>query len=720
MDCQKICENLKEIVDKLYRNEESGLDAVGEITEKLQLVIIELVSCFPNRINEIEQAVGELNQALILRDKLWSADCMNEICSMLADYVQHKKTNLQKAAYEKNTENYSIKEFYQYNIEHMKSAKMDIYETLTAYCEGVNIDDCSDVAIDEDGNIAVFNHGNWWRLNSFYNRKEAVNQALQPIKEKGYISQLYVLGMANMEYVNEILDTVPTDTIVLIYEPNAKVFEANLYYKDMSKIFERKYTFLFVEGVNEKDMDSYVDYYSNCIQVEYLYTFISPNYDEIYFDLLQKRVESCNRVMEMAIASENTVVMRGEEINYARIMNMGLLLHSTVLSELKDKFHKKINVEEFPAIIVAAGPSLDKNISLLHKAKGKAFIIAVDSAVRMLEKYDIEPDAFITLDAVKPAVLFQNKIALNTPLFYCAHSIYDYIKNLKGKKIYCNMDNVGDALLKHIGKEEQMISGGGSVSNAAFSIAQYIGFKNIIAIGLDLAFKDNKKHASVVYKEAEVNLSESSQYTYVQGINGEELLTYKNFVLYKEWYERRVQTGEVTLINATEGGAYIKGAVHMSFQNAIEKYCKKEVNVSEIISECKDIFDNNEVKEYKELLAQFEEDCTEIQKYYHKCLKLYEQILKTKDVNIIKDHMKEISRIDTFVSKFIVTRIISDYAAVETEKELKKMYEESNVPRSQWVEIRENVNKGIAVANAFIKGAEKAKKYFVLCREEIG
>lgn len=51
-----------------------------------------------------------------------------------------------------------------------------------------------------------------------------------------------------------------------------------------------------------------------------------------------------------------------------------------------------------PAIVVSAGPSLNNNIMELKKAVGKAFIIAVDTAVKPLVKAGIIPDMFAMLD----------------------------------------------------------------------------------------------------------------------------------------------------------------------------------------------------------------------------------------------------------------------------------------------------------------------------------
>ena len=57
--------------------------------------------------------------------------------------------------------------------------------------------------------------------------------------------------------------------------------------------------------------------------------------------------------------------------------------------------------KDIPAFVVASGPSLNKNIEELKRAKGKSLIVAVDSAIPTLLRNDIVPDLFVTLDSKK-------------------------------------------------------------------------------------------------------------------------------------------------------------------------------------------------------------------------------------------------------------------------------------------------------------------------------
>ncbi|MFH1742918.1 MAG: 6-hydroxymethylpterin diphosphokinase MptE-like protein, partial [bacterium] len=51
-----------------------------------------------------------------------------------------------------------------------------------------------------------------------------------------------------------------------------------------------------------------------------------------------------------------------------------------------------------PALIVAAGPSLDKNIIQIPEAVGRSVIFAVDTSLRLLRKQGVEPHFVVTKD----------------------------------------------------------------------------------------------------------------------------------------------------------------------------------------------------------------------------------------------------------------------------------------------------------------------------------
>ena len=73
--------------------------------------------------------------------------------------------------------------------------------------------------------------------------------------------------------------------------------------------------------------------------------------------------------------------------NYAHVAN------NLMIGDLDKAF------SGLPLIVVGAGPSLSKNISLLQKAKGKAIVVAVNRTLRSLQNAGIHPHFTIALES---------------------------------------------------------------------------------------------------------------------------------------------------------------------------------------------------------------------------------------------------------------------------------------------------------------------------------
>lgn len=80
--------------------------------------------------------------------------------------------------------------------------------------------------------------------------------------------------------------------------------------------------------------------------------------------------------------------------------NMCDIIKQRSINQLIDKFNE-LNKNGGTAIIVSAGPSLDKNVEDLKKAEGKAMIIAVDTALKTVLRAGVRPDLTICVDPRK-------------------------------------------------------------------------------------------------------------------------------------------------------------------------------------------------------------------------------------------------------------------------------------------------------------------------------
>lgn len=97
----------------------------------------------------------------------------------------------------------------------------------------------------------------------------------------------------------------------------------------------------------------------------------------------------------------NTIYNFREEFAAHALSNMYDYLWQTDTHYLKERLAEE-DLSDVPAIIVAAGPSLNKNVQELKRAKGKALILVVDAALRAVVNAGITPDLGITIDARVP------------------------------------------------------------------------------------------------------------------------------------------------------------------------------------------------------------------------------------------------------------------------------------------------------------------------------
>jgi hypothetical protein len=98
-------------------------------------------------------------------------------------------------------------------------------------------------------------------------------------------------------------------------------------------------------------------------------------------------------------------------------------------------------------------------------------------------------------------------------------------------------------------------------STYMYKLAEYIGCSNIIFIGQDLAYTDNKYHADIVnFSKGSNIIEEEKGMFWVDDVYGNKVLTDKQLNFYRINFEEHIKAKmNIKFINSTEGGANIKG-----------------------------------------------------------------------------------------------------------------------------------------------------------------
>lgn len=613
-----------------------------------------------------------------------------------------------------------MKKIYERNLKAIKKRFPEIYEKLADVDnEAVQNTESSttssmiyiDNSMEDEKIIAVNKDNRLWYLNSRYSANEAARTWADGFQDLNYRSNIIVCGMANMMYVKALLKNLGKDNIVILYEPSEELFKQVLTEIDIHEELEDFRLFYFVEHVNMDTFRSYIKALLEYESIELSKITVSPNYSEVFQLEIEEFLKICSTEIAVLQIYKNTYILYAAEMNDNLIDNIPDSIYSSSVDNLKVAI-EKADISEVPAIVVAAGPSLDKNIAELKNAKGKALIIAVDSAIRALLEKDIIPDLLVTVDPHKPMMLFEDERALEIPLVVSMHTRYDIMAKHTGKKF---MSSDCTYIADIYGKFDKKISDlatGGSVANTAFSLAKLLGFKTIFLMGQDLAFTNNKKHAANCYKEKGVGEDPTEKYAEVEGINGEMLLTFGNFKYYRDWFEAEIKDNpDIKVINTTEGGAKIHGAPNWTLKDAIENFCKKEIDFTDMIAAAEDSFDAEEKREYSRFFCQMIEKSKELDKKFRSGIREYyklKELLHTGKgaSNECKKVLKKIEKINKLSDKEPFMELVSMYAKEDEYSIVRNIYKEDDSKTSEIVS-SEIADKGIAILNVYIKANEK-------------
>jgi len=270
-----------------------------------------------------------------------------------------------------------------------------------------------------------------------------------------------------------------------------------------------------------------------------------------------------NDPWDSLIGIENTFLNINEIINYPGI------------KDLKDKFKDK------PGIVVATGPSLNKNIQLLRGLENKAVICAVDASVKVMKKHSLKPHLVTSLERLIPtAKLFEGLSKEDVENVYLAATPVIHPQtyaNFPGERIivYRNF-----ATFKWLDIEKGTLDIGPSAANMAFKVLEFMGCNPIILIGQDLAFgEDDTTHAKgATYGEKEEVYHTKRQILEVEGNYVPKIKTTDTWYKFLKYYEKDIAGFKGQVINATEGGAKIPGTKVMYFKDAIEEFIKEDID----------------------------------------------------------------------------------------------------------------------------------------------
>ena len=522
--------------------------------------------------------------------------------------------------------------------------------------------------------LGIVKEGKKTLLNSTYFPKYEAEQFAKKITFTDNSITVF-MGLGNGEMVKTILQKLNEEAILLIYEPSAELFRFVLAQFDLSAVIEDRRTVFLVDGMNGNLFGSVLSYLLTGMNVGVTTLETHPKYQKLYpekYSEVKAEFDDCrtSKLLDLKLS-----LTRGQEMTKSVIANIPYFVRSKLLSDFVGKFPK-----DMPAILVAGGPSLEKNYALLKQVKGKALIIAMDRTAGFLLNQGIEPDVFCSVDYNKNPALFQDERLRKIPFVYVPDVSHQVMNILNGEQLIYATGRYPfyDWLIQQEGKEVPELPLGGSVSTLAFSFAWYVGIRQIIFVGQDLALTGGRNYAGG-WQSGREDI-EQYERRMVPGNVEEQVETRADYYTYLTWFNQAIEQlgDDVEVINATEGGAKINGTKIMTLKEAIDRYCTKKYDISSAFDAVEPLFAGERRKEVCSVLVKKGEEIAGLKRKAKEAAEMARRcrvLIERNDYGReFKEKNKKLSAVTQIFEENAVADLVSKYVENELAEQSMDLY----------------------------------------------
>lgn len=350
------------------------------------------------------------------------------------------------------------------------------------------------------------------------------------------------------------------------------------------------------------------------------------------------------------------------------LMNAGLYATHSGIESLKD------SCKDRTAILISAGPSLERNLHLLDDPaiRKRAVIIAVQTMLKPLLKRGIKPDFITALDHHEISKRFYEGLTeadVQGVRLVMEPKANAAIAQAFPGEILCTQEKqldlvLGEELARPMGK----LAAGATVAHLNYYLARHLGCSKIILIGQDLGFTDGQYYSSGASIHS-VWAGELSEHRTLEMFEWERIARMKNLLRAKkdihgrqiftdeqmstyiaqfesDFKEDQEQDPKLRVINATEGGVSIAFAQALPLSTALEQ-CLDDQEVS--IPETRTQHVDDEQRQFK-IKARMDLVLRQLDSISRNCTKTLDLISKA------LENPDDESYIDRCISKIHVAR----------------------------------------------------------------
>jgi len=473
------------------------------------------------------------------------------------------------------------------NMAYLDKLSHDLYEKIMNKLDNMPSRIKADICRNKRNelNIKVDNGQREYFIHSTYNADAEAAKWIAGVDKQADIIVIFGLGMGY--HIEKLKGTLKKDAKFCIIEPSIEIFKLFLENRRLSDVFAEGNYSLIVGDLPENSAGQIFADFKEVLLGKIEFASL-PIYKSLYgehFETIKKLLLEYIRVLSTNINTTEYFKQLWLKNHLMNILHMNGVINGRHLSG------KCIGK---PAIIVSAGPSLNKNIKLLEQAKNRAVIFAAGSSFRILKNHGITPDFTVAMDG-SPLIMdiYQGLNTEDTILLYMNRINDDTLRLFQSKKAVFieSVDKLALRFGEKMGIDFEIMEPDQTVAGICVSMASFMGCNPIILVGQDFALTNLEFHAdgAAHMKNYKTELeNKENELIPIKDIYGKDTYTLPGLLSSRTSMEikvlRAVNEG-YQFINATEGGIGVKNCVNMTFADVLEKYLHQTFDFKDSINE---------------------------------------------------------------------------------------------------------------------------------------
>ncbi|SFM23639.1 Uncharacterized conserved protein [Gracilibacillus orientalis] len=433
--------------------------------------------------------------------------------------------------------------------------------------------------------------GKFKYIHSKYDPEKEARRTINHSDIPNETKHVILFGVGLGYHIDLITEIYPSLTFT-IFEPNIDILVNFLDTYSLDKVDQLNSVIHGKTQINN-ELTRLIDRYNNSIKIVAL-----PSYAQIFKAELNQLYGRMIDILKNRKSKLVTNVAFQKRWTINAIKNFPSVLKTPNI--LKDVDHSSF--EGKPAIIVAAGPSLNEEFDNLKyiKENGLAYIFSVGSAINSLIEQGIYPDAVCTYDpqAHNYQVIqkVKNKNIETIPLIFGSTVGFETLDSYKGPILHMltNQDTVAQTLLKDEGAID-IVSDAPSIALVTFQLLTKLNIKAIYLVGQNLSFQNNRRYATgIEYGQDSVN--ENKMFS-VKSVDNDIVWTDDGYNRMREQLESYIKaTPNIEVYNTTKNGADIEGAPFIAMEQVIEDHFTTKNQVTDNWFHASPTYNGNNVK----------------------------------------------------------------------------------------------------------------------------